>query len=133
MIRGRFPGDIFEYLLYELTLIICFAIGIECFARRGSKVSLPVHISSRAVYCGDGSYPDSLASVTLTFFHYQFRLPNPDHLFCKTADITLRQLVQSASVGVFFDFRIEKSGNLCYYVLNKLSEIRYKRDEDFHK
>ena len=83
------------FLLYEITLIICFAIGSECFARRGSKGSLPVHILSRAGYCGArpckvrtssaiifiqgrsfaptprlpfGSYSDSLALATVTFF-----------------------------------------------------------------
>ena len=81
------------FLLYEITLIICFAIGSECFARRGSKGSLPVHILSRAGYCGAkpvpqgasfarsdsgqelrprlpyGSYSGSLALAMLTYFY----------------------------------------------------------------
>ena len=79
---------------YELILNICFAIESECFARRGSKGSLPVHVPSRAGYCGAkpvpqgasfarsdsgqelrphthrlpyGSYSDSFALATLTF------------------------------------------------------------------
>ena len=53
----------FSFLPYEL--IICFAIRSDCFARRGSKGSLPVHIPSRAGYCGAAHTPPASRLIFL--------------------------------------------------------------------
>ena len=55
------------FLLYDLTKIICFAIESECFARRGSKSSLPVHIPSRAGTVGLAAPPPALQIIFQLF------------------------------------------------------------------